>query len=183
MPFRPPVGPTEGPWVISEECAAMHLRLVDWGLCWMRAGGSGDRAPIRESIVLDHDGKARLEVRGYREQDINLKPRNWTGADIRAAELLNYRVIRLPRVHYRVVLQVFYLESSAECWEAIKADERENIVRDLTLWPDHPPGVNATIRDYNKSNAATEHEIRPADFMPILHRAVQILCNGDRMIP
>lgn len=183
MPFRPPVGPTDGPWTLGEACASMHLRLVDWGL-WMRGGGSGQQAPIREFIVLDHDGAARLEVKGYREPDPNaMKPRVWSGAEVRKIELLNYRVIRLPRVHHRIVLQAFYLESSAEHWETVTPDERENIIRDLTLWPDHPPGVNARIRDYNESNAAAEHEIRPADFMPILHRAVQILCNNERMLP
>lgn len=157
----------------------MHLRLVDWGL-WMRGGG--DRREVTERIVLDHDGTARLEVKGYREHDPHIRPRAWTGQQGYANQLLHYRVIRLPRVHHRVVLLAFYLESSAEHWESIRPDERENIIRDLTLWPDHPPGVNARIREYNSTNAATETEIRPEDFMPILRRGVQILANGEQMI-
>ena len=47
-----------------------HARVILEGLC--RA------LPI---VTTDDDGKQRLCVKGYREHDANIKPRNWSGRE------------------------------------------------------------------------------------------------------
>lgn len=166
----------------ATEYEAMYRRLVDWGLCWLRAGESGIEPSTIIKIKIDGEDE-RIERVPYRDPDPDKRPRQWSRAEIDAAGRLHSRVIRLPRVVHRVVLQVFFAETVAAYWHEIEPNSRRGMVQDLTQWNGKPSGVNARLRVYNRECGASEPLIRPDHFEPILNRGVRLLCNNERVIP
>lgn len=166
----------------ATEYEAMYKRLVDWGLCWLRAGESGIEASTIIKIKVDGEDD-RFERVPYRDPDPDQRPRQWSRAEIDAAGRLHSRVIRLPRVVHRIVLQVFFAETIAEFWSYVDPNARRDMVRDLTQWNANPPGVNARLRTFNRACGASEPLIHADDFEPILRRAVKMLCNNEWVIP
>lgn len=165
----------------GNDYAAMYRRLVDWGLCWLNAGESG-RVP-QTIIKIKVEGEDdRYEVVHYRDPDPDRKPRQWTRVEIEAAGRLHSRVIRLPRVEHRIVLQVFFNEYAAEYWHLIDPRAKDDMLRDLTNWNGTPKGVNARLRDYNAECGQNEPLIHWTQFEPILERGIRILCNNERLL-
>lgn len=144
--------------------AAMHARLLDYGLCYIR-GGKGRTAQIIEW-----------------DSDVRLERREWSQPEIDAAGRLHSRIIRMPLQH-SIVTQVFYGETVAHYWDEIAPDAKAKILQDLVRWPKSPKGVNARITDANRGWNTNVSGIRPDQFMDIRNRAIAMLVNGERMLP
>lgn len=168
--------------VRDTEFARMWKRLTDYGLCYLRAGSSGIEPSTIIKIKREGEPDEYQRV-AYRDPDPDRKPRQWSRAEIDAAARLHSRVIRLPRVAHRIVLQVFFAETVAAYWSELDPEAKLPMLRDLTNWHANPPGVNARIKMYNRECAAQEAAIHWSDFEPILHRGIRILCNNERMLP
>ena len=144
--------------------SAMHARLLDYGLCWIR-GPHG-----RLTQIIEWESNVRPERR------------EWTQPEIESAGRLHSRIIRMP-LQTSLVLQVFYGEAVAHDWDTIRPEIQYKILRDLTFWPSHPKGVNPRIDKANRECGTNVSRIRECDFMAIRDRGIRMLCNGDRMLP
>jgi len=158
---------------------AMHGRLVEYGLCWIR-GGAG-RA---EQIVQMRDKKTGeidevLLRRGIRDEDPGLDRREWTRPQVERACRLHRLICALPLQH-SIVVQVFYGEWVAECWDDINPDRKAAILRDLTHWRGRPKGVNARIAEANIHRRTNTAGIWPGKFLDLLHDGIRMLINAER---
>jgi hypothetical protein len=166
---------------------AMHLRLVDYGLCWLR-GGASDVQIIRREIIGAEPGdpedasRMRIVSTSYRDPDLDRQSRFWTPAEIKAAARLHSRIIRLPLKVHGITIMVFYGETCAEDWRWREPNNKAKILRDLTFWPSKPYGVNARLARYGRETGQRMAPIRPDEFLPTMLRAVRILVNGDRAL-
>lgn len=158
---------------------AMYRRLVQWGLCWIRAGGGKDVKLARKEVVEVEPGVHRILLTHYAEPDPDKKPRKWTPKERRAAEQLNSRVIRLPFTH-RTVLQVFFTEDIAQDFDIWPTDKKIQIIHDLTHWQLRPWGVNRRIANYNRDLGLHIPTIWPSHFLPIRDEGIRMLCNQER---
>lgn len=174
-----------------QEFEAMYKRLVDYGLCYLRAGTTG-MVPVTIIKIKVEGEDDRFERVHYRDPEPDKKPRQWSMLDIEKAARLHSRIIRLPRVVHRMVIQVFFNETVAEGWHKIDPQTKTpvidprakpDVLRDMTNWNGQPKGVNARLRDYNADQKQSEPLIHWTQFEPILHRGIKILCNNERMLP
>ena len=159
---------------------AMYLRLVDYGLCWLRGAGRAERIAHADVIRLKGEND-RIVMTTYTDPDPDRKPRVWSMREIEAAGRLHSAVIRLPLAH-NLCVQVFFNETCAENWDKIIGRDREQILRDLTLWPSRPYGLNARIRRANAACGTHVQPIHPTHFLPLLHDAILMLRNRERTL-
>ncbi len=144
--------------------AAMYARLVDYGCCFLSRSNGRNQQIIRW------------------ESDVVPERREWSQPEIEAASRLHSRIIRLP-LRQNLVTQIFFNERCASFWPEIHPDKQKQIIRDLTLWPSGPPGVNARISKANRDQQWSVAPMHPAEFLPVRDRAIRMLCNGERMLP
>lgn len=172
---------------------AMHKRLIDWGLCYLRGGASvvdavrEDR--VRSNNKIKEEATWKLTSTPYREADPVFDRRQWTQPQIEAAGRLHQRVIALP-MQRSLVLQVYYFEEHAQYWDELRPHEQAERIRDLTLWEGRPLGVNPRIKEHNcqlrhdyGDGVAQVPLIVPEAFMPIRHRAIRELIARERGLP
>ena len=163
----------------------MHRRLVDYGLCWLRAGG--DTQIVRRQIIQHTPGDAEdpenlsIVPTNYRDPDPDRKARQWTRIEIDNAGKLHSRIIRLPLKVHALTIQVFYSETCAAEWASVLPNQKADILRDLTFWPSAPYGVNARLRRYGAETGQKVPPIRADEFVPIMLRGIRMLVNGERM--
>lgn len=131
----------------------MHRRLVLWGRIWLR----GSRAGSSPDPDADSD---RAE---------------FTGDEAAIADALHSRVINLPEVRQRFVLQVFYREGAAARWEHLSPTYKRALLANMTA------DVNAGLRRYNREAADPVVLIRWQDFDGIRERSIRILVNSERI--
>lgn len=157
---------------------AMHDRLVQYGLCWIRGGGGPTESII---VIEDQDGIREESVKGKPEAEVDNKerPRQWTRAEVEAAGALHRLILKLPLQH-SIVVQVFYGEWVAECWHQFNPERQRAIIRDLTYWSGRPKGVNARIVDANKARHTHVSGISPTRFMEVRDDGVRMLINLER---
>ena len=160
--------------------SAMYGRLVDYGLCWLRGTGKAERIAHADVIRLKGEDD-RIVMTTYTDPDPDRKPRVWSMRDIEAAGRLHSTVIRLPMAH-NLCIQVFFNETCAENWDKIVERDREQILRDLTLWPSRPFGLNARIRRANAACGTHIQPIHPTHFLPLLEDAILMLRNRERAL-
>lgn len=161
MPYEPVAAALRGE---AYTYSTMYQRLVDYGLCYLRSGAGRNQQIIRW------------------ESDITPERREWSRPEIEAAARLHSRIIRLSLRH-NLVLQVFFNESCASFWSEIEPEKQAAIIRDLTLWPSGPPGVNARIRNANRDCGRTlDQPIHPDQFILIRDRSVKMLCNAESLL-
>lgn len=140
----------------------MYARLIEYGLCYLR-GGKG----LNTQIIKW-------------ESDIRVADRiEWSRPQIESAARLHSAIIRLPLAH-NLVLQVFFNEACALFWDEIEPEKQNAIVRDLTLWPDRPPGLNTRIRRANREWGTQVQPIHWMGFIPLRDEAIHMLCNRER---
>lgn len=159
---------------------AMYDRLVDYGLCWLRGTGRAERIAHADVIRLKGEND-RIVMTTYTDPDPDRKPRVWSMREIEAAGRLHSEIIRLPLAH-NLCIQVFFNETCAESWDKIVGRDREQILRDLTLWPSRPYGLNARIQRANRASGTHIQPIHPTHFLPLLHDAILMLHNRERVL-
>ena len=166
--------------------AAMHRRLLQWGLCYLRGGAAvvdACRADIvRSNNKTGDDAEYTVTRTPYREPDPAFQRREWAQPQIDAARLLHNRVTALP-IQRSLVLQVFYFQEDAEFWDEIGVAEQQQRIRDMTLWEGKPLGVNPRIVRHNRERYDNVPKIVPEAFMSIRHRAIRELVARERGIP
>jgi hypothetical protein len=139
--------------MLHAACAAMHRRLVLWGRIWLR----GSRAGASPDPDADSD---RAE---------------FTGDEAALADALHSRVIALPEVRQRFVLQVFYREGAAARWNHLSPTYKLALLANMTA------DVNAGLRQYNREAPDPVVMIRWQDFEGIQERSIRILVNNERV--
>lgn len=147
---------------------AMDRRLVQWGLIQIRG-------LFYRQIPWDSDAEH--------------EKREWSGDERAAAFALHGRVIRLPEVRQRLVLQVFYRESCAAWWDELEPRQKRIWEAKLThfvdlsgaLDPLH--GVNKRLAMYEQSTGTKVARIREWEFTPIRERAIRQLVANERIVP
>ncbi len=154
-----PDGSQHKPFLFSR----MYARLVDYGLCYLRSGAGRNTQIIRW------------------ESDITPERREWSRPEIEAAARLHSRIIRLP-LRNNLAIQIFFNESCASFWSDIHPDKQKQIIRDLTLWPSGPPGMNARIKNANRDSGGQVMPIHPEEFIAVRDRGIQMLCNGEALL-
>lgn len=155
----------------------MHERLVEYGLCWIR-GGKGKTEQI--VVVKDANGvRKEIIIRPDWDSDVKPPPREWARVEIERAGKLHSLILKLPLQH-SIVVQVFYGEEVAQCWDAVRLDARPQILRDLTHWNKRPKGVNPRIADANLARHTNAPGIYHGKFMDIRDEALRMLLNLQR---
>lgn len=108
------------------------------------------------------------------ERSDALTPVRWTGKQIDAAMALHSRVIRLPEVRQRIVLQVFYRGREAADWDKLDPLQQSGVEAEMCR-----EGL-ARMRRYNRENAASLVLIlRQSEFRTVRIGAVWELCAGE----
>lgn len=185
--------PTESAPPKIDAFAAMHARLIDWGLCYLRGGASVVDCSRADAVRVNNktgdDAIWEQTTTPYREADPVFDKRDWTQPQIEAAARLHDRVIALP-IARSLVLQVFYFEEDAQFWDDFTPKQQEERIRDLTLWAGRPPGVNKRIAEHNRQLRQRYGDginivppIVPEAFTAIRHRAIRELVARERGMP
>lgn len=137
---------------------AMHDRLVLWGQIMLRG-------------VMSPDGPSGVPSG---ERNAMLKAVVWTGSQQAAAMELHSRVIRLPEVRQRIVLQIFYRAWEAEFWHELEPDDQSKIEAEMCR-----EGL-FRMRRYNAENAGSLVLIlRQSEFRTVREAAVWELLRGE----
>jgi hypothetical protein len=161
----------------------MHVRLLEWGLCFLR-GGANIVDVARPDIVRVNNKTGAEAVyqqtsSTYREMDPTFERRDWTQPQIEAAGRLHSRVTALP-IQRSLVLQVYYFQEDAEFWSELRPAEQRLRVIDMTHWQGQPLGVNPRITRHNREQYDCVPPIVPELFMSIRHLAIRELMARER---
>lgn len=175
----------DGPLSVERDIAfaAMDERLVEYGLCWIRGGKRDERDQIVK--IKDEKTKQIIEVLMHRrrewESDHGMTPREWSEPDKEEAAALHSNIIRLPLRH-GIVIQVYYGEWVAECWDGLPVAVRIQALHDMTEWRGKPKGVNARIVDANRDRGTHAAGVLPSQFMDLRDDGIRMLINLERRL-
>lgn len=100
----------------------------------------------------------------------------FTGQQAEEAYLLHLRVVKLPEVRQRFVLQTFYRDGAAARWEHLSPTYCVARLVDLTA------EVNDGLREYNRTGEGRVAIIRATDFEGIRMRSIRILVNSEALL-
>lgn len=142
------------PGVIAA-CAAMHLRLVQYGRIVLR-GADGTSVPTDSFDIPE-----RIE---------------FTGVEGEAAWALHRCVIRLPEVRMRFLLQTFYRDGCAAQWPNLSVQRKVEL---LSARDGLTDDLNAKLRRHNRAVRDPVPIVNWRDFEGIRERSIRILCNNE----